>query len=207
MIRRWSMSPLSATRDWEKLGHFCPNKYRHCSICYWFFYKRDNFNLDSTHQVGQVTNKERDTGEHRELQAYGEQQGWETPPHKQGPPAELRETGSRGHRKRLLTKHLHCREAVYSLTHSHIHTIAKHPILLCSSATHNAAAMLEMAPTMSRTSSTWHQPGHIYTPFKLLSLHIPWDPIRVYTTVLRPRVVVHLTLPFCVCPLLWRLQC
>ena len=27
----------------------------------------------SIYQVGQVTNKERDTGEHRELQAYGEQ--------------------------------------------------------------------------------------------------------------------------------------
>ena len=30
---------------------------------------RDNFNQDSTHQAGQVTSKERITGEHRELQA------------------------------------------------------------------------------------------------------------------------------------------
>ena len=29
--------------------------------------------------------------EHRELQADVEQQGWETPPHKPGPPAGLRE--------------------------------------------------------------------------------------------------------------------
>ena len=35
----------------------------------------DNFNLDST---GQVTSKERNTGEHRELQADGGQQGLET---------------------------------------------------------------------------------------------------------------------------------
>ena len=27
---------------------------------------RENFNLDSTHQAGQVRNKERNTGEHRE---------------------------------------------------------------------------------------------------------------------------------------------
>ena len=36
---------------------------------------RDNFNLDSTHQEGQLTSKERNTGEHRELQADGGQ-GW-----------------------------------------------------------------------------------------------------------------------------------
>ena len=30
---------------------------------------RENFNLDSTHQAGQVRNKERNTGEHREPQA------------------------------------------------------------------------------------------------------------------------------------------
>ena len=52
---------------------------------------RENFNLDSTHQAGQVRNKERNTGEHREPQADVEQQGWETPPHKPEPPAELGE--------------------------------------------------------------------------------------------------------------------
>ena len=50
----------------------------------------DNFNLDSTHEASQVRNKEMNTGEHR-LQADVEQQGWETPPHKSGPPAWLRE--------------------------------------------------------------------------------------------------------------------
>ena len=42
---------------------------------------------------GQVRNKERNTGEHREPQADVEQQGWETPPYKPGPgpPAGLRE--------------------------------------------------------------------------------------------------------------------
>ena len=45
----------------------------------------DNLNLDSTHQVGQVTIKGRNTGERRELQANGGQQGLETPPHKPGP--------------------------------------------------------------------------------------------------------------------------
>ena len=29
----------------------------------------DNFNQDSTHQTGQVTSKERNSGEHKELQA------------------------------------------------------------------------------------------------------------------------------------------
>ena len=38
-----------------------------------------------------VRSKERNTGEHREPQADIEQQGWETPPHKPGPPAGLRE--------------------------------------------------------------------------------------------------------------------
>ena len=42
---------------------------------------RDNFDLDSTHQAGQVASKERNTGEHRELQANSGQQGLETPPH------------------------------------------------------------------------------------------------------------------------------
>ena len=36
---------------------------------------RDNFDLDSTHQAGQVKNKERNTGEHRVLQADEERQG------------------------------------------------------------------------------------------------------------------------------------
>ena len=52
---------------------------------------RDNFNLDSAHQAGQVRNKERNTEEHREPQTDGEEQGGETPPHKPGPPAWLRE--------------------------------------------------------------------------------------------------------------------
>ena len=53
---------------------------------------RDNFNLDSTRQAGQVTSrKERNTGEHREIQADSGQQGLETPPHKPGPPNGLRE--------------------------------------------------------------------------------------------------------------------
>ena len=54
---------------------------------------RDNFNLDSTRQAGQVKSKDRNTGEHRELQADGGQQSLETPPHKPepGPPAGLRE--------------------------------------------------------------------------------------------------------------------
>ena len=52
---------------------------------------RDNLNLDSTHQAGQVRNKGRSTGEHREPQADVEQQGCETPPHKPGHPAGLRE--------------------------------------------------------------------------------------------------------------------
>ena len=49
---------------------------------------RDNFILDSTHQAGQFRHKERNTGEHRELQADGEIQGCKTPPHKPrlGPP-------------------------------------------------------------------------------------------------------------------------
>ena len=46
---------------------------------------RDNFDLDSTHRAGQVTSKERNMGEHRELQADGGQQGLETQPHKPGP--------------------------------------------------------------------------------------------------------------------------
>ena len=53
--------------------------------------ERHNFNLDSTHQAGQVRNKERNTEEHREPQTDVEQQGGETPPHKPGPPAGLRE--------------------------------------------------------------------------------------------------------------------
>ena len=52
---------------------------------------RDNFNLDSAHQAGQVRNKERNTEEHREPQTDVEEQGGETPPHKPGPPAWLRE--------------------------------------------------------------------------------------------------------------------
>ena len=62
---------------------------RHCAT----FHYRDNFNLDSTRQAGQVTSKERNTGEHGELQADAGQQGLETPPHKlePGPPAGLRE--------------------------------------------------------------------------------------------------------------------
>ena len=52
---------------------------------------RGHFSLDSAPQAGQVTNKERNTGERRGLQADGEQQGLETPPHKPGPPAGLRE--------------------------------------------------------------------------------------------------------------------
>ena len=46
---------------------------------------------DSTHQAGQVRNKERNTEEHREQQTDVEQQGGKTPPHKPGPPAGLRE--------------------------------------------------------------------------------------------------------------------
>ena len=55
--------------------------------------KRESFNLnlDSSHQAGQVRNKERYTGGHREPQADVEQQGWKTPPHKPGPPAGLGE--------------------------------------------------------------------------------------------------------------------
>ena len=40
--------------------------------------KIENFYLDSTYQAGQVRDKERNTGEHRELQADVERQGWET---------------------------------------------------------------------------------------------------------------------------------
>ena len=47
------------------------------------------FNQDITDQAGhwQVTSnlKERNTEEHRKLQADGGQQGFETPPHKPGP--------------------------------------------------------------------------------------------------------------------------
>ena len=56
------------------------------------FRHRHNFNLNSTHQAAQVRNKERNTREHREQrQADVEQQGWETPPHKPGAPAGLKE--------------------------------------------------------------------------------------------------------------------
>ena len=48
--------------------------------------ERENY-----HQAGQVRNKERNTGERREPQADVEQQGWEAPPHKPGPPAGLGE--------------------------------------------------------------------------------------------------------------------
>ena len=54
-------------------------------------HERHNFNLDSTHQAGQGRNKERNTEEHREPQTDVEQQGGDTPPHKPGPPAGLRE--------------------------------------------------------------------------------------------------------------------
>ena len=47
--------------------------------------------MDSTRQAGHVTSKERNTGEHRELQADSGQQGWETPPNKPGPPTGPRE--------------------------------------------------------------------------------------------------------------------
>ena len=51
--------------------------------------------VQCTHQAGQVRNKERNTGEHREQQADIEQQGWETPwpwqPHKPAIPAGLGE--------------------------------------------------------------------------------------------------------------------
>ena len=53
--------------------------------------ERRNFNLDSTHQAGQVRNKERNTEDHSEPQTDGEEQGGETLPHKPGPPAGLRE--------------------------------------------------------------------------------------------------------------------
>ena len=65
--------------------------------------RKDNFNLGSTHQASQVTGKVRillrNTGEDRELQADGGQQGWETPPPMPGPPTG-KVRGSRGHRKR-----------------------------------------------------------------------------------------------------------
>ena len=57
---------------------------------------RDNFTQGSTHQTDKVTSKERNTGEHRELQVYLGQQSMETQPHKQGPLTGLRKgTGSR----------------------------------------------------------------------------------------------------------------
>ena len=63
-------------------------------MAFWLFavqiWDRENFNLESTHQAGQVRNKERKTGEHREPQADAEQQGWpgwEIQPHKPGPAA------------------------------------------------------------------------------------------------------------------------
>ena len=52
---------------------------------------RGHFSLDSARQAGKVTSKERNTGEHRELQADGGQQGLETPPHKPGPLTGLKE--------------------------------------------------------------------------------------------------------------------